>query len=112
MTKAERLAAKIQQSKETIEKQRKALAESEAALREETRQATNKRRYQVGALAEEAGLFVWTNTELVDAFTALARGRERERQLAITEAILSDPQRFTEGSNGVAESATRVSAAH
>ena len=68
MTKAERLAAKIQRDRETLEKQRQVLADSEAtlraeirhseaALREEERKATDKRRYQVGALAEEAGLF-------------------------------------------------------
>ena len=36
MTKAERLAAKIQRDKETLEKQRLALAESEATLRQKS----------------------------------------------------------------------------
>mgnify|MGYP003405472482 CR=1 FL=1 len=82
MTKAERLAAKIQRDRETLEKQRQVLADSEAtlraeirhseaALREEERKATDKRRYQVGALAEEAGLFVMNNAELAEVFAAL-----------------------------------------
>ena len=90
MTKAERLAAKIQRDRETLEKQRQALAESEAtlraeirhseaALREEERKATDKRRYQVGALAEEAGLFGMSNTELAEVFAALAALRRGER---------------------------------
>ena len=58
MTKAERLAAKIARDKATLEKQRLALAQdestlraeirqSEAALRDEERKATDRRRYQV-----------------------------------------------------------------
>ena len=50
MTKAERLAAKIQRDKEALRPARK------RRLREVTRKATNKRRYQVGALADDAGL--------------------------------------------------------
>ena len=84
MTKAERLAAKIQRDRDTLEKQRQVLADSEAtlraeirhseaALRDEERKATDKRRYQVGALAEEAGLFAMSNTELAEVF-ARARG--------------------------------------
>ena len=103
MTKAERLAAKIQRDKETLEKQRLALAESEAtlrleirqseaALRDEERKATDKRRYQVGALADEAGLFAWTNAELADVCGARARQGEGTR--AFLEAILGDPQRL------------------
>ena len=92
MTKAERLAAKIQRDRDTLEKQRQALADSEAtlraeirhseaALRDEERKATDKRRYQVGALAEEAGLFAMSNTELAEVFAALGalpgRGKTR-----------------------------------
>ena len=68
MTKAERLAAKIARDKETLEKQRLALAQNEAALREETRKVTNKRRYEVGALADEAGLLAWSNAEIATLF--------------------------------------------
>ena len=98
MTKAERLAAKIQRDRETLEKQRQVLADSEAtlraeirhseaALREEERKATDKRRYQVGALAEEAGLFVMSNTELAEVFAALGALRAGERPGAVLKRL-------------------------
>ena len=109
MTKAERLAAKIQRDKDTLEKQRQVLAESEAtlraeirhseaALRDEERKATDKRRYQVGALAEEAGLFAMSNTELAEVFAALGALRAGERPGAVLEALVGYPERFSEGS--------------
>ena len=109
MTKAERLAAKIQRDRETLEKQRQVLADSEAtlraeirhseaALREEERKATDKRRYQVGALAEEAGLFAMSNTELAEVFAALGALRAGERPGAVLEALVGYPERFSEGS--------------
>ena len=111
MTKAERLAAKIQQSKDTIEKERKALAESEAALREETRQATDKRRYQVGALADEAGLLAWSNAEIATLFARVVTLRAQSADLLAT--LLAEPVTPAKvRENGVAETPTRVSAAH
>jgi hypothetical protein len=113
MTKAERLAAKIQQSKNTIEKERKALAESEAALREETRQATDKRRYQVGALADDAGLLAWSNAELAGLFTTLARLREVKQPGKVLDALLDHvPAGLAVGETGMAEATPRVSATH
>ena len=113
MTKAERLAAKIQRDRDTLEKQRQVLADSEAtlraeirhseaALRDEERKATDKRRYQVGALAEEAGLFAMSNTELAEVFAALVALRAGERPGAVLKrswAILS-------GFGGVLENGT------
>ena len=109
MTKAERLAAKIQRDRDTLEKQRQVLAESEAtlraeirhseaALRDEERKATDKRRYQVGALAEEAGLFAMSNTELAEVFAALGALRAGERPGAVLAALVGYPERFSEGS--------------
>ena len=106
MTKAERLAAKIQRDRETLERQRQVLADSEAtlraeirhseaALREEERKATDKRRYQVGALAEEAGLFAMSNTELAEVFAALGALRAGERPGAVLEALVGYPERFS-----------------
>ena len=68
MTKAERLAAKIQRDKETLEKQRLALAQNEAAPAGRDPQGDDKRRYQVGALADEAGLLAWSNAEIAALF--------------------------------------------
>ena len=104
MTKAERLAAKIQRDRDTLEKQRQVLADSEAtlraeirhseaALRDEERKATDKRRYQVGALAEEAGLFAMSNTELAEVFAALGALRAGERPGAVLEALVGYPER-------------------
>ena len=113
MTKAERLAAKIQRDRETLEKQRQVLADSEAtlraeirhseaALREEERKATDKRRYQVGALAEEAGLFAMNNTELAEVFAALVALRRGERPGTVLEGLVGYPER----SEGVLENGT------
>ena len=104
MTKAERLAAKIQRDRDTLEKQRQVLADSEAtlraeirhseaALRDEERKATDKRRYQVGALAEEAGLFAMSNTELAEVFAALVALRRGERPGTVLEGLVGYPER-------------------
>jgi hypothetical protein len=111
MTKAERLAKKIARDKETMEKQRIALAQDEATLREETRRETNKRRYEVGALADAAGLLAWSNDEITALF---ARGVTLRAQSAdLLATLLAEPETEAQaGENGVAASATRVSAAH
>jgi hypothetical protein len=110
MTREEQLAARVARKKALLEKQRQDVAEDEARLRDATRQATNKRRYQVGVLAEDAGLFTWSNAELVEVFAALVKLREMESPgLA---ALLDEAQTVAVGvGNGVAESPTRVSAA-
>ena len=89
MTKAERLAAKIARDKETLEKQRLALAQNEAALREETRKVTNKRRYEVGALADEAGLLAWSNAEIATLFARVVTLRAQSADLLAT--LLAEP---------------------
>ena len=121
MTKTERLAAKIARDKE-------ALAHRQARLREVTRAATNKRRYHVGALADEAGLLDHDDATLRQAFLLIARlirrghlgwaaqqqepdpETEREVQALIANDIMLVVD--VEAGTGVAESATRVSAAH
>jgi hypothetical protein len=111
MTKAERLAAKIARDKETLEKQRLALAQNEAALREETRKVTNKRRYEVGALADEAGLLAWSNAEIATLFARLVTLRAQSADLLAT--LLAEPVTSAKATgNGVAETPSRVSAAH
>ena len=111
MTKAERLAAKIARDKETLEKQRLALAQNEAALREETRKVTNKRRYEVGALADEAGLLAWSNAEIATLFARVVTLRAQSADLLAT--LLAEPVPPAKvRENGVAETPSRVSAAH
>ena len=55
MTKAERLATKEAADRQKLDESRKALARTQALMREEARKSTDKRRYYVGALADEAG---------------------------------------------------------
>ena len=111
MTKAEHLAAKIARDKETLEKQRLALAQNEAALREETRKVTNKRRYEVGALADEAGLLAWSNAEIATLFARVVTLRAQSADLLAT--LLAEPVPPAKArENGVAETPSRVSAAH
>ena len=111
MTRAERLAAKEAADKQKLEDSRKALALTQAALREATRKATNKRRYQVGAMADDAGLLAWSNAELGRVFAALARFTAIEHPGAVLETLLGDPDGLAVGvGNGGAEARPRVSA--
>lgn len=123
MTKAERLAMKIQRDRETLERKRQERAEqeatlraeirhSEATLRDETRKATNRRRYLVGALADEAGLLAWSDTDLAGIFAALAPLKAVPHPVAVLEAILGDAPQWSVGCEpGVDASMTHDSAA-
>lgn len=99
MTRTERAAEKVRKEKEkTAELERIAKEKSaaqqvktrqaEAALREETRKADNKRRYYVGALAHEAGLFAWSNSEIAAVFAVLERLKDTPNPAAVLEGLL------------------------
>jgi hypothetical protein len=121
MTKAERLAVQIQRDKE-------ALAQRQASLREVTRKATNKRRYQVGAMADDAGLLGQEDATLRQAFVLIARlirsghlvwaaqqhepdpETERKVQALIANDVMLVVER--DPGTGVAETRSRVSATH
>jgi hypothetical protein len=101
MTRAERALEKVRKekekrdeeqrrAKERDEAQRKVIAHAEAAVREETRKATNKRRYHVGALADEAGLFVWSNAEFKAVFAVLAVLADVPNPAEFLEGALTD----------------------
>jgi hypothetical protein len=101
MTRAELAAARVRKAKEKrVEAQRvakekdaasrKAIMQAEASVREETRKATNKRRYHVGALADEAGLFAWSNADLAAVFTVLACLVETPNPARALEGLLLD----------------------
>jgi len=71
-TRAER-AAKAKAHLETKRADHaKAIAKQAAILREEARKARDKRRYLVGKLVDEAGLFAWSDTQLTAVMQALA----------------------------------------
>jgi hypothetical protein len=101
MTRAERAAAKVQKEKdkaaelerllkERLSEQREETRKAKATLREETRKADNKRRYHVGALAQEAGLFAWSNSDLQAVFAVLARLTSTPNPAAILEGLLCE----------------------
>jgi len=101
VTKLERAAEKARREKVKLEEierlakesraaQRKTILQAEAAVREETRKATNKRRFHVGAMAEEAGLFAWSNADLQKIFLAVARLGETPSPGAVLESLLID----------------------
>jgi hypothetical protein len=67
-----KLAVQAQKAKAAVTEQKKAVAVAEGQVREATRRALHKRRYRVGALADEAGLFGYSDAELAGMFAALA----------------------------------------
>lgn len=101
MTRAERAAEKVRKEKEQRAKQqrraqahddkrRAAIAKAEAILREEDRKTRNKRRFQVGAVAEEAGLFALDQATLVNLFTLLTSLTDLPNPVAVLDALLTD----------------------
>ena len=82
MTRLERATAGAEKAAEELRKRRQRLAEErdkqrarerQAELKKQTeaRQATNKRRYHVGALADESGLLVWDNDTIAAVLALL-----------------------------------------
>jgi hypothetical protein len=101
MNRAERAAEKVRKEKEKrAEEQRKAkerdaafaeaVRQAEAAQRDVTRKDTNKRRYHVGALADEAGLFAWSNADIKAVFAVLAGLRDNSDPGGFLEGVLSE----------------------
>jgi hypothetical protein len=99
MTRAERAAEQVRKAKEKAEalertqkeervRQQEETRKAEAVLREETRKMTNKRRYYVGALADDAGLFAWSNSEIAAVFAVLARLRNALAPAALLDGLL------------------------
>lgn len=83
MTRAERAAEKLRKAKEKAEALQRLHKEqmvaqhaerrkAELVFREETRKADKRRCARIGELAQEAGLFVWSDTELAGLFQILA----------------------------------------
>jgi hypothetical protein len=71
VTKDQRLAEATRRAKEKLAKDRKALAYRQEQEREAGRKARDRRRYQVGALADAAGLLAWEDAALRELFAAL-----------------------------------------
>jgi hypothetical protein len=90
MKEKEKLAAEEQSAKKKLTDQRKAVAIAEAGAREILRKDTNKRRYHVGALADEAGLFAWSNADFAAIFAVLAALKNVPHPARLLEGLLAD----------------------
>jgi len=91
MTPAEKAHARAQKLKERIAADQQALAQVQAQQRAQERRARDKRRYRVGALLDEAGLFVWDDGTLRGIVAVLATLKEVPHPVAVLEAMLCDP---------------------
>jgi len=101
MTKAEQrakhrtdLLAKLAEE-EAAYKQRqannkKALDRLEAQDRVEARKTRDKRRFQVGKLADDTGLFAWDDVTLTGLFQALTLLLDTPDPVAVLEGVLTD----------------------
>ncbi len=85
MTRAERAALREQRLKDQLAATRRQLAQVEAQNRAAERTARNKRRFQVGLLADQAGLFALDDAGLARLFAALSR-------LVTLEGLLCDAE--------------------
>jgi hypothetical protein len=101
MTRAERAAEHVRKAKAHLVEedqrakarraaQRQEVMQAQAVVREETRKATNKRRYRVGALADEAGLLLWSDADLMAVFTVLTRLLTLPNPAAVLDAVLGE----------------------
>jgi len=88
MTREERLLQRIAYLKDTLARHNKASEKHRAQQREEARKIENKWRYQVGAIADEAGLRSWSTTDLTMLFQVSAGLGAVEHVLAVLEAGL------------------------
>lgn len=89
MTRAERDAELEQRLKDDIAARNRRLAQVQARKRENARKAQNQRRYQVGKLADEAGLCGWEDGTLAKLFAGFARMKDTRDPLQVLETFLA-----------------------
>jgi hypothetical protein len=92
MTRAERAALREQRLKDQLAATRRQLAQVEAQNRAAERTARNKRRFQVGLLADQAGLFALDDAGLARLFAALSRLVAIPDPVATLEGLLCDAE--------------------
>ena len=92
MTRAERAALREQRLKDHLAATRRQLAQVEAQNRAAERTARHKRRFQVGLLADQAGLFALDDAGLARLFAALARLVASPDPVATLEGLLCDAE--------------------
>src|SRR5262245_44245166 len=92
MTRAERSAERERKLKEKLEADHKALAQLQATNRAQARAERDKRRYKVGAVLDEAGLFVWDDTTLAGIVQMLTTLLDCPDPVAVLEGLLVEKQ--------------------
>lgn len=90
MTKTERLAQQEARAKEALAAMQKRLAVVQAQQHAVTRKAKDKRRALVGTMADDAGLFVWSDADLADIFGLLAMLVPCPNPVAVLEGLLGE----------------------
>lgn len=89
MTRAERDALREQRLKDRLAVTQTQLDRVQAKQREDARKDRNKRRFQVGALAEAAGLCAWDDATLAGVFQVLARLKGAPDPVKVLDALLA-----------------------
>jgi hypothetical protein len=92
MTRAERRAERERKLKAKLDADHKALAQLQANNRAQARAERDKRRYKVGAVVEEAGLFVWDDTTLSGIVQMLTKLLDCPDPIAVLESLIADQQ--------------------
>jgi hypothetical protein len=93
MTRAERLAQTEERAKARLEAGRKRLAQVQAQRALQDRKIRNKRRYQVGAMADDAGLLALSDADLAGLFALLAPLTQVPYPVGMLESLLCDTER-------------------
>jgi hypothetical protein len=88
MTRAERLAQTEARAQAKLDADHKRLAQVQAQRREEERKARNKRRFAVGAMADDAGLLALSDVDLVGLFALLTPLTQMPNLVAVLESLL------------------------
>jgi hypothetical protein len=114
MTLDERLALAEQRLKDKRAADQAALDKVYAQQREQARKARTRRRYAVGALADDAGLLAWDDGILSALFAALATLADIPNPVAVLESVLTDNEAAGAGArhttNGTQQYAPSVDA--
>jgi hypothetical protein len=90
MTRLERLAQTEARAKAKLAVEQRRLSQVQAARREEQAKTLRKRRYQVGTLADDAGLFTLDDGTLASLFALIATLRDVPNPVGVLEGLLCD----------------------
>jgi hypothetical protein len=91
MTRAEQLAQAAARAQEKLDRDKKSLAQVQAQQRSEDRKARNRRRYQIGTMADAAGLCDLDDTTMAGLFTLLTPLTQAMDPVAVLASLLAAP---------------------